>query len=191
MTARPHRTRKADRLLAPDARNEERRCDYAVAPFDRVARQMDDAWGIDRLPSLVSTETAAKYGRLMADLQDAINKADAMEVERLATIGCRALERMDAEAKAAGHDRMPADFWEYDLDGFRFAVMPDNARWPEVKKLRPDLVLFTMREAALALKAMNAGGIIKATKDAFPGAQVTNVTPMKFTNTEMEDEIPW
>lgn len=188
---RPRRQRKGDRLMHPDARAVQTQIDYAIAPLDKLALDMDRKWGIDQLPTLVSVETAEKYGRTIGRLNDAIRDDNAEEVARLAASAMRGLQVMDAEAKAAGHDQMPAEFWEYDLDGFRFAVMPDNARWPEVKKLRPDLVLFTMREAALALKAMNADGIIEATKAAFPGAQVTNVTPMKITNTELEDEIPF
>jgi len=41
MTARPRRTKKSDRLLAYDATNEERQCDYGIAPFDRVATEME------------------------------------------------------------------------------------------------------------------------------------------------------
>ena len=187
---RPKRTRKADTLLSPDARNEERRCDYAVAPFDRAAREMDDTWGIDRLPELVSTDTAARYGKLMADLNDAVRAADPDTVAKLATIAIRALDKMDEEAKTAGHTPDP-DFWEMEMDGFKFAIMRDMRQWPEMKKRYPDLVIYSEREVAIAMKAFGETGIIEATKKAFPGAEVVKATPMKITNTELEDEIPF
>jgi len=49
---RPRRQRKGDRLLNPDARRVEIETDHAVAPFDRMAEQMDvfgftNGWGFD------------------------------------------------------------------------------------------------------------------------------------------------
>lgn len=49
---RPRRQRKGDRLLNPDARRAEIETDHAVAPFDRMAEQMDvfgftKVWGFD------------------------------------------------------------------------------------------------------------------------------------------------
>ena len=43
-------------------------CDYALAPFDRRFREMDKKWGCDKLPELVSAETAAKWGSTMEKL---------------------------------------------------------------------------------------------------------------------------
>jgi len=193
MTARPRRTKKSDRLLAYDAKNEERQCDYGIAPFDRLATKMENKWGIDRLPELVSPDTAARYGRLMADLMDAMGRADAAEVSRLAQIGIRALHKMDEEATAAGHTTDP-EIWEMEVDGFRFCIIRDNRQWPELKKQRPDLVFYTEREVALALKAFGEVGIIEATKKAFPGAEVQKVTPIKEVDHDFwekgGDEIP-
>lgn len=195
MTKRPRRQRKGDRLTNPGATPTQVQIDYTLAPFDRLAIEMENKWGIDRLPELVSVDTAEKYGRTIGRLNAAIDADDPAEANRLAQSAMRGLQAMDAEATAAGHDQMPAEFWEYDLDGFKFAVMPDNARWPEIKKRRPDLVLFTMREAALALRQMNASGIIAATKDAFPGAEVQKVTPIKDPGSKFwnggGDELPF
>ena len=49
MTKKPIRQTKFDRLMNPGASEAELRCDYAVAPFDRVALDMERIWGIDRL----------------------------------------------------------------------------------------------------------------------------------------------
>ena len=179
MTKRPRRQNKGDRLVNPDASAIQVQIDHTLAPFDRLATELERKWGIEQLPALVSPETAEKYGRTIGRLNEAIDKDDPAEVRRLAESAMRGLKVMDAEAEAAGAPRSPAEVWEYDLDGFRFAIMPDTAHWPAIKAKRPDLLLFTMREAALALKAMNARGIVAATKDAFPGAEVRKVTPLK------------
>lgn len=177
--ARPRRQHKHDRLLNPDARATETRIDMALAPFDRLGTEMERKWGIDQLPALVSTDTADRYGRLMGDLNDAIRHNNADEVCRLASIGIRALKKMDEEAESLNAPKSPGDFIEYDLDGFKFALMPDNAHWQAVKEKRPDLQIFTMREAAIALKAMMSSKMVAATKAEFPGAEIQKVTPLK------------
>jgi len=191
VTKRPKRPRKPDPLLNADATYEDRLCYAALGPFDRLGREMEDKWGIDRLPELVSTDTAFRSGKLMADLNDAINAADPEKVAKLAEIGIRALHKMDKEAKAAGHTPNP-DFWEMEHEGFKFAILRDMRQWPEMKKQRPDLVIFSESEIAIAMKAFGEVGIIEATKKAFPGAEIVRVSkPMKITNTELEDEIPF
>jgi len=142
---------------------------------------MENKWGLDRLPELVSPDTAARYGRLMADLMDALNDADPARVRDLATIGIRALNAMDAEARAAGHTPDP-EIWEIEHDGFRFAIIRDNRQWPELKRQRPDLVFYTETEVALALKQFGETGVIASIKDAFPGAEIKSVDPIG-TNT--------
>lgn len=176
MTKRPRRRELSDRLLAPDATQNEIRCDVAVAPFDRAAVEMDRKWGTDRLPELVSTDTAAKWGRTMARLNQALQDGDPDETARIAKSAVRGLAAMDAEASVADHE--PCNLWEYDLDGFRFAIIEDNRRWQEVKAKRPDLVLFTMREAGLALQALHEHGnrFLAKTKEHFPGAETVKVT---------------
>lgn len=176
MTKRPRRQHKSDRLMAPDANTLEVECDHILAPFDRVAREMERKWGIDRLPELVSVETAQRWGRTMGRLNEAIREANRDELMRLVPSAIRGLHVMDAEAEAAGKPAL--NLWEYDLDGFRFAIIEDNRRWQEVKAQRPDLVTFTMREAALALQMFHeaGGGFLAETKKAFPGAEAVKAS---------------
>ena len=186
MTKRPRRRELPDRLLAPDATQNEIRCDVAVAPFDRACREMDRKWGTDRLPELVSIDTAAKWGRTMARLNQALQDGDPDETARIAKSAVRGLAAMNAEAEAVGKE--PCNLWEYDLDGFRFAIIEDNRRWHEVKDRRPDLVVFTMREAGLALQALleNGDSFLAKTKEHFPSAEAVRVT----TKTKPREPLP-
>ena len=72
MTKRPNklgRQKLEDRLISPSAASpNEVACDLALGSLDRVAREMDRKWGVDRLPDLVSPEMAAKYGSAMGKL---------------------------------------------------------------------------------------------------------------------------
>lgn len=177
---RPRRKRKSDRLLNPDSTKNEIACDHAVAPFDRKALEMERKWGIDVLPSLVSAETAVRYGHAIADLNAAIEKGEPAGVVACVNNCIKGMAVMDAEATTAGHHPAAGDFWEYRLeDGdpepFHFAVIPDNAEWMQTKNRRPELVLYTMREVAIALQAYTSNKLFAAVKEKFPKSQITKI----------------
>lgn len=188
---RPRRQRKGDRLLHSGATREQVACDYAIAPFDRCATEMDMMWGIDRLPELVSPETAQRYGIAMADLNAAIHANDPPSVLACANNCIKGMAVMDAEARAAGHPPATGDFWEYEIEGFKFAIMADDKEWVTAKARRPDLTMFTMREAAHALKAYAAVVPMGEVKKHFPKANVTKITmpPPDYKNGG--DDIPF
>ncbi len=185
---RPH-AKPFDRLLAPAATAGEIAADYATQPFDRVARQMEQRWGIDRLVGLQTPEVAAKFGARMGQLNDAINAGDPDKAAELATICIANLRRMDEIATAAGHKPMPPEVWEFDFDGERFTILRDGDLWPVLRALRGDDVrYFTMREVAHALKAKIDGTWIDEIRSQFPGAEV-NAIRRTQPETELEKSI--
>lgn len=178
--SRPRRQKKSDRLLCPDATKNEIACDFGLAPFDRAALEMERKWGIDRLPELVSVETATRYGHAMADLNAAIEKSDPAAVTACANNCIKGLGVMDAEATARGAQPASGDFWEYRLeDGnpepFHFAIMADDKEWMQAKGKRPELMFFTMREVAIALQAYTANKLFAAVKEKFPQSEITSI----------------
>lgn len=188
-TQRPRRQKKGDRLLDRTASQNEIECDKAVAVMDRLAIQMDERWAVDRLPELVSVETAQKYGSALAKLNAALEAGEPQEVAKRAQVCMRGLKAMNEEAEAAGQPKAAAEFLEYDLDGFRFGVLKDPDCWPACKKVRPDLKFYTMREVALALQERGLSGpTISKVKDLWPGAQVTRIGGQ---NVDLEDQIPF
>jgi len=164
--------------------------DYAVAPFDRKAEEMDEKWGIDRLVELVSAETAAKYGSAMAKFNDAIDAGDPSVTAARAQVCIRGMEAMDAEAAAAGAQRASMDVWEVEVAGELYGVMRDARSWQAIKAQRPEMTLVSLREVALALKYWRgsiAGEFERSVKESFgDGAEVVAVT-----NRNLEDEIPF
>lgn len=196
---RPQRRRKSDRLLSPGATVNEQQCDMALAPFDRAATASETKWGIDRLPSLVSPETARIWGRTMANLNAAIDKADPGDVVACVQSALRGLEIMDAEATAAGHEPAKGMLFEFEIepdgDGqepFRFAVLEEDMEWRTVKDKRPDLVIFSKREIAQAMRFYLRSDLFLEVKKQFPGAQVTKIkpsVPVDYANGG--DEVPF
>lgn len=188
---KPVRQKKADRILHQHATADQIKCDYAIAPVDRKALEMDTKWGIDMLPELVSVETAQKFGAAMAKMNDAINANDPEECAKRAGVVLRGLAAMDAEAERLGAVRASEAVWEIDVDGKKYGVMKDGRSWRSIKEKRPELELLTLREIAIAYefwKASAAGEFEKAVKEAFEGAEVRNITPFDAKN---GDEIPW
>src|SRR6056300_1267199 len=187
---KPRRQKKADRILHSGQTQNQIMTDYAVAPFDRKAEEMDEKWGIDRLVELVSAETAAKYGSAMAKFNDAIDAGDPSVTAARAQVCIRGMDAMDAEAAAAGAQRASMDVWEVEVAGELYGVMRDARSWQAIKAQRPEMTLVSLREVALALKYWRgsiAGEFERSVKQSFgDGAEVVAIT-----NRNLEDEIPF
>lgn len=186
------RHRQPDRLITPGATSAEIACDHAAAPFDRVAGEMAAIWGIDRLPSLVSPETAAKYGRAAAYLNECLNEGDAAKVASAAANCVKGMQAMDAEARRLGHTPAPPDAWVWAEGSTRFVVIRDESRWPQAEAAHPGLRIVTLRQVANALelydKAMPA---IEKVQAAFPGATVTAIRERTALEEELDDQLPF
>jgi hypothetical protein len=184
-----NRPPKFERFTSPDASAVETVMHYTVAPFDEAVRAMDLKWGQDRLPGLVAPEMAQRYGKAVAALNDAI-RANDPEATRQNAVNCaKGLSAMDQAATAAGQAVADPAVWQMEVDGFQFAIIRDARMWPALKKSQPDLVVFTDREIANAVKAY----ALDTVKDAFPQSTVTAITPRKRTELEemVDDEIPY
>lgn len=181
-TQRPQRKKRGDRLLNPDANAAQIECDYGVAPLDRAATEMDIKWGIDRLPELVSVEMATRYGAAMAHLNDCIQKELPAETAAAAQNCIRGLHAMNAEAEQLGREKATGALFEYQLDTgegepFKFGIFADDREWQTAKAKRPDLVLFTMREVANALRDYMTAPLQAELDENFPDAKITAIKP--------------
>ena len=191
-TRKPKYSKKADKLFNREASKTEIMCDYAIAPVDRIAVQMDLKWGIDMLPELVSVETAQKYGSAMAKMNAAIQENNPEECKIRAEIVVRGLAAMDAEAERLGAQRASTDVWEMEIDGELFGIMKDGRSWQAIKQQRPEMELLTMREVALAYRHFRehkAGEFEQAVKKSFPSAEVMDIRPKR--SKPFDDDIPF
>jgi len=189
--ARPKRQKKSDRLMYSGISKEEMMCDMAIAPMDRLAEQMDPHWGIDRLPEMVTPETAAKYGSAMQKLNAALEANDPAEVQLRAEVVMRGLHAMDAEAKQLGAQPASTEVWEVELNGETVGIMRDARGWKAIQAQRPDLRLVTLREVAIALEAWQQtvpAEYERAIKASFgDGAEVVAYKREK----NLDDELPF
>ena len=182
---RPMRQRKEDRVIQQGATAAQIRCDGGLGPFDQAVREMDRKWGVDRLPEIVAPESAAKWGKAMAGLNDAINSEDSDKVKFWVEVCLRGLKAMDDEALKSGQPISDPMIWEYQYEGQTYGIIEDGRHWPAAYAKRPGLVIFTMREAAIALHA-HRNGLVEAVKLAFPGAEITGI---RDRGQNLEDDI--
>lgn len=177
---------KFDSITYPSATGTETRVHYALAPFQNAIIETDRKWGIDRLPELVSSATAEKYGSAMAKLNAAIEANDPAATVERAAVCIRGLGVMDAEAEALGATKASTEVWEFELDGINIGIFRDIAHWQTIKAARPDLMLFSLREAAIALQQRGpTGEVVAEVKKHFPAAKVVRIdqkTPIDWKN---------
>lgn len=188
MTA-PARQKKHDRLTYGGASAEEVATDFALGPFDAAMRNAEATWGIDRLPDLVSTATAAKFGSAMAKMNAAIAACDPTETVARAAVCIRGIAAMDAEARAAGHAPIPPEAWPVEVNGKRGFLIRDAALWPVLAKDHPGATVWTLGEVTTALAGL--GNMVAEVKAHFDAAQVAAIRPRTPTEEALNDTIPF
>lgn len=195
MTRRPTRKRKHDRQTHGIVSREEQVTHMTVAPFDRMARAMDEKWGIDRLPELVDPVKVERWGEVMAELNDAIAANDPDRTRSAVEVAMKGLAVMDAAAEASGHDPKPPALIEGEADGFRFGIMTDDRRWPTYEAENPGVLLFSLRQVGLALKDRTENSpALQEVRKHFPNATVTATRPqtaLDLSDALGGDEIPF
>lgn len=184
MAQRPMRQKKDDRLLHKGATAGQVRCDMSLAPFDHGVREMDKKWGIDRLPELVSVESADKWAKAMAGLNSAIDAEDPDKVKFWVEVCLRGLKAMDEEAVKLNRPVSDPMIWEHEYEGTVYGIIEDHREWPAAYAKRPGIAIHTMREVAIALHDKR-NGLVNAVKLSFPGAQVTAIR----RGEDLEDDI--
>lgn len=152
-----------------------------TAELDDIVSRLERAWGVDRLPKLVSPETAAKF-----------DKAVAMRAERgesMNAMMARAWAALGAEARQRGHEPLGAGMEHEWAPGRLFAVAQDaqHARALNMRNKAEGrtVSVWTLQELAELIASVP---IAAEVKDAFPGAVVTKrAKPRPLP----EDEIPF
>lgn len=197
MTQRPRRKRK-DVLLSgrgdPDPNAQAMW--YALGPLDETARQMEIKWGVDRLPALVSEQTAMNFGAVRDDLDDAIDRGDVTAVGQFAAELRRGWIALDAEATAADARPYNPEAWAFEIGGkIKAAIVRDNASVPAVAHLDGECTIYTLEEIGNLLTALfrSQAPAIAEAKRLWPGAAVNVVSrpPQTAVGKLIDDEIPF
>jgi len=179
------RHRKADRIFHQGATPVEIACDTATGPFDQAVRAASRKWGCDRLPELVSPETAARWGMALAKMNAAIDARDVDATTARVNVCIRGMAAMDAEATAGGHKPADPTVWHITVEGVPCGILSDADEWMAAAERSPGMRLYTLQEVANALE--HYGNIVAVVKDTFPGATVTAIRkPTKRHNPDLD-----
>ncbi len=132
----PRRPARPPASISPE---EHRAWSGAVAVLDRIAGDLERAWGADRLPTLVPVELATKFARAAEQCDVAIASGDVDAAAGKAAALARGWKALDAAARAAGHK--PADvgqLWFVGIEGRDYAVCLHTADCSAVAALHRD-----------------------------------------------------
>lgn len=162
--------------------------------LDETAHALEMKWGVDRLPRLVSAETAARFQHWADKLNAAIEHGGG-NVAELAGIVERGWKAMDQEATARGCFPLPPACYSIRVDDHIVEIAQDQTHanvllhWAKLEGRT--VAVWTLEEVATVLRLH---GIAHAAKEAWPGARVTTppaeMRPGK-RRFESADEIPF
>ena len=182
--------RRPDKITAPETYGDpiSDAIFHSVQSLDRVVVEMDEKWGVDRLPALVSAETAAKFGSAKAKLDAALERNDDVEVARRCSVLARGYAAMDKEAERLGREVMKPQAWVWrDEDGNPHAFVRESAEAIAYGKDNPGTAVFTMAEISRmsAIFQDETDKIGTTVKQTFPGATI-----VRIDDKVPDDELP-
>jgi|TARA_R110000744_G_scaffold369561_1_gene479812 hypothetical protein len=167
---------------------------HAIKGLDEMAVSMEMKWGCERLPALVSPETAAKFGSAKAKLDMALNENDPEAVRRRAAVMLKGWRVMDVEAAERGHKALSPKIWPHTTqEGFKYAVARSSADAIKAIRTLPELegvAVYSIEEIGLLLEA-DSMALVNEAKEHFPGAAVSRVKKKTRPAQLFDDEVPF
>ncbi len=167
----------------------QRQVDAALAPLDRLAREMEGAWGYRRLQSLASPDLAVKFESARQKLDEAIKAQDADAVAKRAEILMRGWQALAKAAGEQGHAPLGEGIWQAKSGGRTYTVVlvREDADAPALSAAEPDTVGSVAELLVCWRNRYESVGRVKA---AFPGATVSDERP-RTRLPRGGDEIPF
>ena len=144
----------------------------AVAPFNAQLKRAQAVWG-QRLLECVTPPTAALYGQLVADLDEAMIADDAQAVAGLSERLCKGLAIMHQQAINAGHKPASRDVALAVVDGQTYAFVL-HGDLGLIRREHPDWIVYHIEDAIHALRGQFEE-MIQAAAKHFPNAKVERI----------------
>ena len=152
--------------------------------LDTVSRSMEQKWGVDRLPRLVSEILSIKFDQQRNLLESAIKSNDAAQISKQSEGMRRAWVALDQAATADGHMPLGNAVWtEKHKTGDVIAVYRDDAQLVDIAGAGG--VSFTLEELVKLIPTD-----VLVAKREFHGIKVVDVRD-KGGDDELNDEIPF
>ena len=160
----------------------------ALKPLDKYASDLEREWGVGKLQTLVSPETASKFEAAKIKLDAALlYEADVNAIINKINVLMRGWTALVNEAKANGYKPLPPDAWYCnvaDEDGdYTCIVVKDSCDASIIKK--EGVQVYSLEEVARIIRLFNKKvDAADNIKKIFPDSKITKI---KLT----DDEIPF
>lgn len=157
-----------------DSRLRQKKVDTLLEPLNRVAKEMEEKWGIDRLPGLVPIEMAERFASAAEKLDLAMATGDTERITERAEVMRRGWIKLDEIAEAAGHEAwQQPEVWEGRRpDGKTFLLVKDGSTAIKANRDTGQGV-WTLAEIGKLLQHFDTDGFTQAMKEEFGGTLVS------------------
>lgn len=155
-------------------RQQQRFVDILLEPLNRVAKELEEKWGYDRLPGLVPVEMAERFASAADKLNAAVASGDTDRIKERAEVMRRGWLKLDETAEADGHEpwKQP-EVWEGRRpDGKTFLVVKDKETAIKANRDTGSGV-WTLDEIGRLLQHFDKDGFTQALKEEFGGTLVS------------------
>lgn len=159
----------------------------ALWDYDKKIVEIEQVWGVDRLPYIVSDATRQRWWKAVEALKLAIHEGKADRVRSLVDNLIAGLDKLADEAWNLGARPLEPDQWETQMpDGRTLRLV---RTWPEraYRQEKDDkAITYTLEEVARLVASLP---LLNAVKKEWPEAEVTKVRSK--LSEELNDEIPF
>jgi hypothetical protein len=153
---------------------------------DQRGREMDQRWGIGRLPMLVPIEWAERFHTQHKLFNAAVWEFDFPLVRLHGEAMLRAYDKLDELARAAKGEPLPVDQWEFETPEGLVILVQDLRDTGRAHRHGREAQVWALDEIANVIRCHP---ILAAAKTSFPGAQVVSVRPSRATLEQLDDEL--
>ena len=160
--------------------------DVIVRAVDRRGREMDERWGVGRLPTLVPHEIGEKFRVQRRKFSAALMDYDLDETRKHGDAMIRAYAKLNELATAAHGEPGAPEQWEFTVDGQLIVLVRDLAHSTQDRLQGRQGQVWSLDEIASVLRLYPA---LAAAKSAFPGAIIESVRPPTPALSQLNDDL--
>lgn len=153
---------------------------------EQRAREMDERWGLGRLPTLVPIEWATRFASQKRKFSDAVWAWKAADAETHGQAMLRAYAKLDEIATAAGHQPGPPEQWELEIPDGLVILVRDRQRMNQVQTGGRRCQVWSLDEIAEVVRKHPE---IVCAKEEFPGAELVNIRPARDIQAQLNDSL--
>lgn len=156
----------------------------SLKSVDKVARDMEQRWGIGKLEQLADPALATRFEQARQNFNHALGQESISEVVAKAEDMIRGWRIIEKKVLEAGHKPECEKVWHMVNDeGKKYAFVNDSS---DHVYFDNDITVISMEEVIRIIEA-HYKEVYVDIKSSFPGAEITKITKKE----ELDDELPF